>query len=95
MELPPENELFRFLYGIHIKFCFFSSDYRSLFNVAYNILQFHDGHLAHDIADFFLCVGLGIGKTDTPEAKLRKSISNERTFSATSDEGFLYQKLGK
>ncbi|PSS19256.1 DNA polymerase [Actinidia chinensis var. chinensis] len=44
-------------------------------------------------ADFFLSVGLGLGRTDTPEVKLRKSISNERTFSATDDEAFLYQKL--
>ncbi|XAR52929.1 DNA-directed DNA polymerase [Bertholletia excelsa] len=46
-------------------------------------------------ADFFLCVGLGLGGTDTPEVRLRKSVSNERTFSATSDEAFLYQKLAE
>ncbi|KAL2460330.1 DNA/RNA polymerase superfamily protein [Abeliophyllum distichum] len=44
-------------------------------------------------ADFFLSVGLGLGRTDTPQATLRKSISNERTFSATKDEASLYQKL--
>ncbi|KAG8645675.1 hypothetical protein MANES_10G081500v8 [Manihot esculenta] len=44
-------------------------------------------------ADFFLSVGLGLGGTDTPEVKFRKSISNERTFSATDDEALLYQKL--
>lgn len=31
-------------------------------------------------ADFFLSVGLGIGRTDTPEKTNRKSMSNERTF---------------
>nr|GMC81225.1 DNA polymerase kappa isoform X2 [Ipomoea batatas] len=45
-------------------------------------------------ADFFLCVGLGLGGTDTPETKMRKSMSNERTFSATGDETLLYKKLG-
>nr|GMC89586.1 DNA polymerase kappa isoform X1 [Ipomoea batatas] len=44
-------------------------------------------------ADFFLCVGLGLGGTDTPETKMRKSMSNERTFSATGDETLLYKKL--
>ncbi|KAK2974476.1 hypothetical protein RJ640_018641 [Escallonia rubra] len=44
-------------------------------------------------ADFFLSVGLGLGRTDTPQVQLRKSISNERTFSATENEAFLYQKL--
>ncbi|KAF4382321.1 hypothetical protein G4B88_011273 [Cannabis sativa] len=44
-------------------------------------------------ADFFLSVGLGLGGTDTPEVRLRKSISNERTFSATGDETLLYRKL--
>ncbi|KAF3435559.1 hypothetical protein FNV43_RR22648 [Rhamnella rubrinervis] len=48
---------------------------------------------SHSTADFFLSVGLGLGRTDTPEVRLRKSISNERTFSATSDEMFLYHKL--
>ncbi|XP_022896870.1 DNA polymerase kappa isoform X2 [Olea europaea var. sylvestris] len=44
-------------------------------------------------ADFFLSVGLGLGRTDTPQATLRKSISNERTFSATKDKALLYKKL--
>ncbi|XP_021747857.1 DNA polymerase kappa-like [Chenopodium quinoa] len=44
-------------------------------------------------ADFFLSVGLGLGSTDTPQARLRKSMSNERTFSATEDEAYLYKKL--
>ncbi|KAK3011924.1 hypothetical protein RJ639_010502 [Escallonia herrerae] len=44
-------------------------------------------------ADFFLSVGLGLGRADTPQVQLRKSISNERTFSATENEAFLYQKL--
>ncbi|CAH9082540.1 unnamed protein product [Cuscuta epithymum] len=44
-------------------------------------------------ADFFLSVGLGLGETDTPQTKMRKSMSNERTFSATGDETFLYKKL--
>ncbi|XP_009760130.1 DNA polymerase kappa [Nicotiana sylvestris] len=44
-------------------------------------------------ADFFLSVGLGLGGTDTPQYKMRKSISNERTFSATEDEALLFQKL--
>ncbi|XP_047317305.1 DNA polymerase kappa [Impatiens glandulifera] len=48
---------------------------------------------SHSSADFFLSVGLGLGGTDTPQARLRKSISNERTFSATHDETLLYQKL--
>ncbi|KAF8410226.1 hypothetical protein HHK36_002749 [Tetracentron sinense] len=43
--------------------------------------------------DFFLSAGLGLGKTDTPQVRLRKSISSERTFSATKDEAFLFQKL--
>lgn len=46
------------------------------------------------IADSFLCVGLGLGKTDSPQVKSRKSMSSERTFSATEDEAILYQKLG-
>lgn len=45
-------------------------------------------------ADFFLSVGLGIGRTDTPEKTNRKSMSNERTFSPTGDETLLHQKLG-
>ncbi|KAL7199527.1 hypothetical protein ACSBR2_021745 [Camellia fascicularis] len=44
-------------------------------------------------ADFFLCVGLGLGSTNTPQVRLRKSMSNERTFSATGNEAFLYHKL--
>ncbi|XP_028070030.1 DNA polymerase kappa-like isoform X1 [Camellia sinensis] len=44
-------------------------------------------------ADFFLCVGLGLGSTNTPQVRLRKSMSNERTFLATGDEAFLYHKL--
>ncbi|KAI4298561.1 hypothetical protein L6164_032107 [Bauhinia variegata] len=35
----------------------------------------------------------GLGKTDHPQARLRKSISNERTFSATEDEAHLYKIL--
>ena len=45
-------------------------------------------------ADFFYSVGLGLGKTDSPEVRFRKSISNERTFSATEDEVLLYKRLG-
>ncbi|PPD71496.1 hypothetical protein GOBAR_DD31601 [Gossypium barbadense] len=48
---------------------------------------------SHSSADFFLSVGLGLGGTDTPEARFRKSISSERTFSATEDAALLYQKL--
>ncbi|XP_043709969.1 LOW QUALITY PROTEIN: DNA polymerase kappa [Telopea speciosissima] len=48
---------------------------------------------SHSSIDFFLSVGLGLGKTDSPQTKLRKSMSSERTFSATNDEQFLYQKL--
>lgn len=39
-------------------------------------------------------MGLGLGGTNTPQVRLRKSISNERTFPATDDEAFLFQKLG-
>ncbi|RYR10052.1 hypothetical protein Ahy_B05g078518 [Arachis hypogaea] len=46
-------------------------------------------------ADFFFSVGLGLGKTDSPEVRFRKSISNERTFSATEDEVLLYKKLAE
>lgn len=46
------------------------------------------------IHDFFLSVGLGLGRTNTSEPKMRKSISSERTFRATKDESFLFQKLG-
>ncbi|XVF67438.1 hypothetical protein PTKIN_Ptkin10aG0121700 [Pterospermum kingtungense] len=48
---------------------------------------------SHSTADFFLSVGLGLGGTDTPEARFRKSISSERTFSATQDAALLCQKL--
>ncbi|KAL5561378.1 hypothetical protein UlMin_031125 [Ulmus minor] len=48
---------------------------------------------SHSSADFFLSVGLGLGGTERPEVRLRKSISNERTFSATGDEALLYRKL--
>ncbi|XP_031490870.1 DNA polymerase kappa isoform X2 [Nymphaea colorata] len=44
-------------------------------------------------ADFFLSVGLGIGATNTPSWRPRKSISTERTFSTTTDEAMIYQKL--
>ncbi|XP_044481514.1 DNA polymerase kappa-like isoform X1 [Mangifera indica] len=50
---------------------------------------------SNSTADFFLSVGLGLGGTATPQIRFRKSISNERTFSATKDKAFLYQKLGK
>ncbi|CAA7023508.1 unnamed protein product, partial [Microthlaspi erraticum] len=46
-------------------------------------------------ADFFLSVGLGLGKTDTPQARSRKSISSERTFAATGEERLLYSKLAE
>ncbi|KAK4401756.1 DNA polymerase kappa [Sesamum angolense] len=45
-------------------------------------------------ADFFLSVGLGLGRTDTPQVTQRKSMSSERTFSPTEDEALLFQKLG-
>lgn len=51
------------------------------------------GLFSRSSADFFLSVGLGLGGTDTPQYRMRKSISNERTFSATSDEALLFQKL--
>lgn len=44
-------------------------------------------------SDFFLSVALGLGGTNTPETRLRKSISSERTFSDTNDEAFLYKKI--
>ncbi|OUZ99554.1 DNA-repair protein [Macleaya cordata] len=44
-------------------------------------------------SDFFLSAGLGLGKTDAPHVRLRKSMSSERTFSATEDEAKLYNKL--
>ncbi|XP_072986547.1 calcium-transporting ATPase 10, plasma membrane-type-like [Typha latifolia] len=43
--------------------------------------------------DFFLSVGLGLGRTDTPEHKLRKSISCERTFTPCGDASLLFQQL--
>ncbi|KAH1156848.1 hypothetical protein AAZX31_11G001900 [Glycine max] len=44
-------------------------------------------------ADFFCSVGLGLGQTDSPQVRFRKSISSERTFSATKDEVLLHKKL--
>ncbi|KAG2375431.1 hypothetical protein LR48_Vigan303s004600 [Vigna angularis] len=44
-------------------------------------------------AEFFCSVGLGLGQTDSPQVRFRKSISNERTFSATEDEVLLHKKL--
>ncbi|RHN53241.1 putative DNA-directed DNA polymerase [Medicago truncatula] len=46
-------------------------------------------------ADFFYSVGLGLGKTDSPQVRFRKSISNERTFSASEDEALLHKKLAE
>lgn len=43
--------------------------------------------------DFFLSVGLGLGGTETPEHRLRKSMSCERTFSATNDSRLFFEKL--
>ncbi|CAM6092197.1 unnamed protein product [Calypogeia fissa] len=43
--------------------------------------------------DFFLAVGLGIGGSETPQKEPRKSLSNERTFAAISEEHQLFQKL--
>lgn len=48
----------------------------------------------YSLADFFLSVSLGIGRTDTLQATQRKSISTERTFSPTGDGTLIYQKLG-
>lgn len=45
-------------------------------------------------ADFFLSVGLGLGRTDTPLVTQRKSMSTERTFTPTKDEASIHQKLG-
>lgn len=45
-------------------------------------------------ADFFLSVGLGLGGTETPEQRQRKSISCERTFAATNDSSLFFEKLG-
>lgn len=44
-------------------------------------------------SDFFLSVGLGLGGTETPEQRQRKSISCERTFTATNDSSLLFKKL--
>ncbi|XP_026391442.1 DNA polymerase kappa isoform X1 [Papaver somniferum] len=44
-------------------------------------------------SDSFLSAAMGLGKTDAPEGRLRKSMSSERTFSATGDEAKLYEKL--
>ncbi|CAD6205836.1 unnamed protein product [Miscanthus lutarioriparius] len=44
-------------------------------------------------ADFFLSVGLGLGGTETPEQRKRKSISCEQTFTATNDSSLLFEKL--
>jgi len=46
-------------------------------------------------SDFFLSVGLGLGGTETPEQRQRKSINCERTFTATNDSSLLFEKLGK
>lgn len=51
-------------------------------------------NLFASFADFFLSVSLGIGRTDTPQATQRKSMSTERTFSPTGDETSIYHKLG-
>lgn len=40
-------------------------------------------------------MGLGLGGTDAPQGRSRKSMSSERTFSATNDETFFHKKLGK
>jgi DNA polymerase kappa len=48
-----------------------------------------------NFVDFFLSVGLGLGGTNTPQVRSRKSISSERTFAATGDERLLYSKLGE
>ncbi|XP_027193460.1 DNA polymerase kappa isoform X2 [Cicer arietinum] len=37
----------------------------------------------------------GLGKTDSPQVRFRKSISNERTFSATEDEVLMHKKLAE
>ncbi|KAL2349542.1 hypothetical protein Fmac_003542 [Flemingia macrophylla] len=39
--------------------------------------------------------GLGLGQTDSPQVRFRKSISNERTFSATEDEVLLHKRLAE
>ncbi|KAK4848646.1 hypothetical protein QYF36_015555 [Acer negundo] len=50
---------------------------------------------SHSTAEFFLSVGLGLGGTETPQIRFRKSISSERTFSATENKALLYQKLAE
>ncbi|GAV73742.1 IMS domain-containing protein/IMS_C domain-containing protein [Cephalotus follicularis] len=50
---------------------------------------------SHTTADFFLSVGLGLGRTDAPQFKFRKSMSSERTFSVTDDDALLCQKLAE
>ncbi|KAF6167068.1 hypothetical protein GIB67_041323 [Kingdonia uniflora] len=45
--------------------------------------------------EFFLSEGLGLGQTDAPQVRSRKSISSERTFSATGDEVLLHKKLAE
>ncbi|KAK0582983.1 hypothetical protein LWI29_031967 [Acer saccharum] len=50
---------------------------------------------SHSTAEFFLSVGLGLGGTETPQVRFRKSISSERTFSATENKALLYQKLAE
>ncbi|KAG6421919.1 hypothetical protein SASPL_118479 [Salvia splendens] len=47
----------------------------------------------YSLSYFFLSVSLGIGRTDTPQASQRKSMSTERTFSPTGDEASIFQKL--
>lgn len=60
------------------------------------LLTYHALLIARqNFVDFFLSVGLGLGGTDTPQVRSRKSISSERTFSATGDERLLYSKLGE
>ncbi|ESW29201.1 hypothetical protein PHAVU_002G051600 [Phaseolus vulgaris] len=49
--------------------------------------------LSQPTAEFFCSVGLGLGQKDSPQVRFRKSISNERTFSATEDEVLLHKKL--
>lgn len=63
-----------------------------IFNGTYHILI---AIARQNFVDFFLSVGLGLGGTDTPQVRSRKSISSERTFAATGDERLLYSKLGE
>ncbi|KAJ7562419.1 hypothetical protein O6H91_03G068200 [Diphasiastrum complanatum] len=46
-----------------------------------------------DVLDFFFSVGLAIGGSEPPQDEPRKSLSNERTFMATTDESFFSKKL--